>query len=234
MTEKENNIFIPVGKLKFKPLKFYLIFTVNIIFGVLMVIFLILTKTKLLYTFLFVLFYFPVFVLSLLFIIIRFVIDQKRIKSAIVKKVAKNFIIAKFFTKNKRLEEYAIMLDKNSKSFKYAGGLYTIDLDCVFPNIDNRPCSFYVKGIPNPLKFNFEKYIEEYETNFKNNEQTKDWEGKLIEVAYSSETLIDMSKDKFFHELHTSNTSGDIAKYIIIITALFIVAIVIIIIFLGK
>ena len=177
------------------------------------------TGVNILWLFVFNIFAFPLFIMSILFLIMRVKMDSRKLIDVTTKKLSKNAIICYFFSTGLKLNRHYLVPDKNE--IKYNGGLYFIDSKSIFLDSENRPCIFYLSGIPNPLKFNFFEYINKFRQIMESDKELLDFEGDAVEVSYSSDTIQEFKKDKFIRELHTS--TGDIMKAFMMVGGIVIV-----------
>lgn len=223
-------------KVKSKKKYWYIIPLLNV-FGSLIVLgLLFLFKTKILYIIIYSIIIFPVFFFSGLIAFIRVYLDRHRIVGKITKWVSKNFIVANFYRQNKRFIKIVRTIDKENATFDYKGGIYCIDLDCVWYDENNHPNSFYLEGLPNPLKFAFSNDIKDFIATqlAENPKPAINKKGELIDISFSATTLQMLKKDKIFRELQRNPESEKFVMVLIGVIVLMIIALVIIVLVVGK
>lgn len=167
----------------------------------------------------------PVFLLNSMVFLIKLYRDKNKISSFFIEKLSRNFVKAHFFTDNRRIELITKRTPDNK--FKYKGGLYFLDENCIYLDIDKIPNIFYKLGIPNPLKFNFWALIEKY-MKADNREMVTDDEGNPIDLSYSSESIMKFKDDKIFAELHNANSLANNWVWLLIIGVLFVIVLILI------
>lgn len=199
---KKTNSDIIKKQLNLKIFRIYIILSFNIVVVLGLCIFFYSIKQIILFI-LCILFGFPIFVLSLLFYLIKLYRDKNKIKGFLINKLSKNFINAYFFTQNRKIKKLIFRVSGNE--IIYNNGLYIIDEKCVWYNTDKEPIIFYLENIPNPIKFNFMKYIKKYDSA-KIKSEVLDDNLELLDLSYSSDGIQKFKKDKLFSELHKSET----------------------------
>lgn len=222
-------------KVKSKKKYWYIIPLLNI-FGSLFVLgLLFLFKTKILYIIIYSIVIFPVFFFSGLVAFIRVYLDRHKIIGKVTKWVSKNFIIANFYRQNKRFVKIVRTIKEDS-TFKYKTGDYCVDLDCIWYDENNHPNSFYLEGIPNPLKFAFSEDIKTFIANqlAEDPKPAINDKGELIDVSFSATTLQLLKKDKIFKELQRNPESEKFVMILIGVVVLLIIALVIIVLVVAK
>lgn len=217
-----------LGKLKTKISKLYFtgILATVIIFTI--TVFMIIVKISIVWIFIFLLFAIPIFLGSNAITLIKLYRDRNKIKNFLIKKVAQRFIIANFYTDDKKFKSVCFLVSGNE--FNYGKNTYLVDNETIWYDIDKNANIFYREGIPNPIILNFNKMIDRYNASL---DKTKvyDDEGNLLDLSYSSETLQKFKKDKIFSELHSEGFK-DLALPIIIFVGMLIL-IIIIVVFTG-
>lgn len=162
-------------------------------------------------------------------ILFRFIIfnDWERIQQKIIL-FRGNYVKAVFFSNQKRIKYRAVVPDINAREFYLNGLLYLIDMSCVYTDEDGIPTLFYLIGMPNPLKFDFLKYLELYFTRLQNGEHEENIKENL-DVRYSSETLKLLKNDSLMSNMHKDRTAEQykIFIYFFIIIGLLIIVIII-------
>jgi hypothetical protein len=178
----------------------------------------------------------PLLFALLVFIIIRLWLfgDFRTLKGNIVLKVTANYIIANFFLTQKRIVKRICLIEPDGITFLYGTGIYNVDYSCVYLDEENRPNSFYVPNLPNPLRLDFMKYLKLALDSFRHSDVENFNED--LDVIYSAENLKLFKKDKFLEEFHRDNSEAlnKMIMYIIAIAVISMIAIVIIVIVLNK
>jgi len=176
-------------------------------------------------TFIYFIIGFGIIGLSSLVLFIKAYLDRRTIKNNLVKFANKNnCIIANFFTQHKVTEKKIIAIETDGISFKTGKETYIIDLDCVWKDTDGFSNLYYIKGLPNPLKFGFSKDIKTFLENLIKDEKLQNKNPLDCDVSYSSENLQKFKSDKFLEELHRpigSNETRNIIIVVIIFAVLF-------------
>lgn len=215
-----------IYKVKSKRIWFYLVPILNIIGSIGLFAILWGLKISPIFLILYAIIVIPFFLFSGVAFFIRLYLDRRKISGAIIKRVAKNYIVANFFRENKRIEK-VVSLIKPDKTFSFNKGDYTVDLDAIWFDSDNRPNSLYLEGIPSPLLLEFHKDINKFITNVlqKNPEVATSKEGLPIDVSFSATTLQMLKKDKIFAELQRNPESEKLVYVLIgvIVLALIVV-----------
>lgn len=165
----------------------------------------------------------PPCIIFFIYVTVRLIIDRKRIKEAVVPIFSKNFIIANFFLTQKRIKKVLFFINEDGKSFNDGTKKYIVDREKVWLDDLNRPNSYYIPNLPNPLSFNFNGLFIEYAKairKFSISEKIEDlivydYEGKPIDVSYSSENLEGLKRDKFLTEMHRDpNATKEVMKIV--------------------
>lgn len=180
--------------------------------------------------------FFIYFVISSIVTIIKFFFfgDFERLKGYILIN-SYNFVYAGFFMTQKRFMIKPYPVNNDGKTFSEGKKDYIIDKSCVWGYIKNCPILFYVPNIPNPLDFDFFKYLNNYFSRLEKGENEKNIKENL-DIRYSAENLRLLKNDKLMRELHRDK-SEDINKmllYMMIMAGIFLFVIVIIILVLGN
>lgn len=149
----------------------------------------------------------------------------------------KDFVIAVFFSANKKLyiEKKELLEDK--KTFKHDNGLYVIDNSAQqFYTNKGEPVFFYVENIPNPLKFNFVSELEKYITEKNKNifTEVRNKNNEIIDISYSSLNLLKLKQDLSISHLHSQMTPTHLKIIFMLIGVLALSLITIIIIYVLK
>lgn len=195
-----------VGKYKPKSGKKwqYLIPAIILGFAVSLYILMLIFKVRLIFQILYLFCAIPLVLLNFIFISARTILDKEKIVSALIKKFAKNYIMADFFMENGRIKSTAVLLNKDGITFDYNGGLYTIVNHLIWYDYDNRPHSFYLYNFPNPLQFPFEKDIKLFiERLSMEAHQNNKMPGVEFDISYNAESLQMFKKDKLLKDFHT-------------------------------
>lgn len=208
--EKNRTYCEETKRIKKKISKIYIFGTITLIILIAIVIFFFIVKQFILFVLSLVL-GMPIFFLTIIFMLIKLYRDLNKIKGFIIKKLVRNYIIARFIYPSRKIEEVAFIV--SSKEIKYKGGIYLIDEKGIYFNLDKEPYIDFYIGIPNCLLYNYNEYIKEYNTKKQelvNNPESFsftvfDSNNNVMDVAYSSETLQEFKKDKLFSELHKSS-----------------------------
>lgn len=195
--EKINNsqTFRPKKKALVRNIILFMIFLPLIILVMLYVF-----KASIVITVIITMFLFPVFFLGNIFGAVKLYLDRHKIKNFATKKLSKRYIKAYIFSHNKRLLVRYCVLNKDGKTFKYNGGLYVLDKQCIWYDEENSPCSYYLENLPNPINFEFSEdiktYIEDIIEHHKVVNKGKD--GITVDVAFSSINLQKFKQEKIF------------------------------------
>lgn len=221
--EKEKETSIQIEKIKSKISKLYIILPINIIAIIVLLVIGFIIKSILMVV-LVLLLGTPIFILSIIFFIIKLYRDLKKIKNFAIKKLSSNYIIARFFYSNKKIDEVYFRVSGNE--LKYSGGLYFIDEKAIYFNQDNKPIIDYDFNLPNPRIYSNKNILELY-NNAKDKREIKDKNGYIVDLSYSSETIQDFKKDKLFKEFH----SGGSAETLSAITILGIIIILVLVLY---
>lgn len=175
----------------------------------------------------------PIFLLSVLVLGVKGFLEKRNIESFVIKKLTKNFIVANFFIENKRIMRYARVINEDGKTFNFKGGIYTLDQEAIWRDDRNFPNAFYKENIPNPLKFNFKKYIEQTITKIQqgvNPVITTD-NDELIDIVYSSKNLQQFKKEKMLQEFHRNPEQEKLIMILLGLVGASFIAIVLVVIF---
>jgi len=216
---------IQLEKIKTKISKIYIILFINI-FAYLLIS-LILYSFKLgLYFILFIILAFPIFILSCIFFLIKLYSERNRIKSFLIKNLSKNYIIAKFFTENKKIISIAFLV--KGYFLNWRNGIYIIDEKAIYTNEQRESIIYYLEGIPNPLIFDFVTYVKKY-NKAKDKKNVQDKLGNKLDISYSSHALQKFKQDKIFSELH--KTGQESYMLFLIIGIFFILVLVLYLVF---
>lgn len=161
----------------------------------------------------------PLFLIGSFIFWIRVFLDRKRIKGAIIKKVSKNYLKVNFWLPNNRKQSEIKVLNSDGKSLDVGDSIYIVDKERIYYDEENIPNIDYLSGIPNPIKYNFTTYIEQYNELVKDGKalNLKDYDGEEIDISYSSVNLKKFKQDKIFQELHTKSNElslGNILLYL--------------------
>lgn len=207
------------------------IFGVNIIFIVIISIFM-----------------FPVFSVSLLYLAVRIYIDWNKIKGVLIVNLPTEYIILNFFMPQKKIKKVIALINNDGVSCNVGKRKYIVEQDCIWLDDKGRPNQYHLPNIPNPIKFNFGKYLEEFFKALKDGiknaktgdniveqiqlelEKLKDWDNKPVDIAYSSENLEKLKNDKIFSEFHEKPSMNDIMKVVVVMSILLGIALLIILI----
>lgn len=156
---------------------------------------------------------FPVICFSIVINLVQLYRDRTKLRNFLIKKLAKKYLIVNFFTDDKEFEQVAFSISGNS--FEFQKGSYLLDESCIWRDENKIPNLFYKKGIPNPLIFDFSKYIEVF-SKADDKTQVFDDKNRILDLSYSSENLLLFKKDKIFQELHKETKGvGDFLIFII-------------------
>lgn len=198
---KDSNIF----KLKSKRKRFYIIPIINIIIAIFLFI-VVYRLYNLVWLFFYLFLAIPIVLLSGGFLFVRLYLDNKHIKSELVKALSNNYVIAKFFKEGKRSEEYAIRLNHDNMSLNYEKGLYIVDSEAIYYNQDKRPCLDYDLGLPNPRIYDNSnvKISVSKQLATTGNPVLRDFKGRKVDITYSSTNLDMFKKDKIIHDVHSN------------------------------
>lgn len=130
------------------------------------------------------------------------------------------YMVAIFFEENRLVVPVLKKLDKDGQ-FNYQKKPYVSDKSASFLTTSKIILAFYVKNIPNPLKFDFRKYINMYIDAKSKDKKAKvvDFDGKVLDVAFSSENLRDYKKAKLFEEFFR-DYAGEINKVLFAVIGL--------------
>lgn len=179
---------------------------------------------------------FFIFTGLILTIIFRLTIsgDWDRIKQKIIL-IRGGYIEAIFFSTHKRIKKRYCIPAVDGRSFLLNGLPYMIDMSCVYTNEDNVPCLFYVIGIPNPLNFDFMKYLDLYFERIEKGENHLNIKEKL-DVRYSSENLKLMKNDKLMADMHKDRSAemNRLIMFFIILIGIMVFVILIIVLVTGN
>lgn len=117
-----------------------------------------------------------------------------------------DFIVAIFFKENRVIVPILSKVD-NEGVFQYRKLPYITDKSANFISVGKVVIAFYIEGLPNPLKFNFRKYIEEYIQKKKENPDLviRDFDGQIVDVAFTSANLRDYKRAKIFEAFFTDD-----------------------------
>lgn len=212
-----------------KIFKWYIIFGIVFFLVVAVSVIFFLLRIRILYLILWIILAIPIFLGSIIVILIRLYIDRNKIKSFVWKRLSKNVVIIEIFTKNKKKKRFALRI--TGTEFIWKGGLYLIDEKAVWFDKNNYPTLHYFEGIPNPLLFNFEYYLMKY-NNAKDKTSVKDEQSNIIDVSYSSTTLQQFKKDKLFSELHKSSIEN--ITPLLMILGIVVVIVLLVVMMMGK
>jgi len=205
------------------------IYKISILTQILIILiyaFFIFTKQSLTMFIIYSIFAIPLFIIGVILFWIRITLDRKKIGGWFKKKLTKNFLIAHFILENGREKKEVLNMDKTGIKYEYEGGIYIVDLNCIYLDENNHPNIDYVYGIPNPLKYNYRGLIEKHinrqdllQTTKDINEVSKviDFEGKEVDLSYSSVNLKKFQEDKFLLEMHRETDNGLDMKTILMI-----------------
>lgn len=225
-TPQKEKILSLETQIKHKISKWYKIFGVNLILVTLVTVFLFLSHTSIIWIVIWLIIGIPLFLGSILVILIRLYLDKNRIHDFILLKVSKNLIRANIKTKRgKVIRKYYRVL---SFEFEWNGGIYLIDEEAVWMDEDNIPNLDYFEGIPNPLIYDFETVLHNYNIST-DKESFIDKKGNIVDVSYSSHTLKQFKKDKLFAELHSSGTEGIMQMFVVFMVAICVILLLIMI-----
>lgn len=186
-------------------------------------------KTINVWIFIFLILSFPILILSGLFLVVKLWLDFKKLKQFLIPVATSNFIIALFFTNNKRLLRHTALINDDGMSFDLADRTYLIDKKTIWFDEKRQPISFYFPELPNPIKFNPEKEIDKFMANIRKGELENniDDDGELVDISFSSTNLQLYKKSKIFDELNKNPAYEKTQLAILGILALLIIALII-------
>lgn len=160
----------------------------------------------------------------------------------------KNKICCGFFCSNHKFKYLELPLDEsdNNSSFTFGKGRYVVDRKASkFFTLDKKAIYFYIEGIPNPIIFDFNKYLKLYIENKRNAaiaakagkeipSDTFDEMGNLVDISFSSTALEYYKRDDFIKKLLSRMTPEQFKIIIALIGVLGLAFIAIILIVLFK
>lgn len=122
------------------------------------------------------------------------------------------FLKVYFFTNTYRFEYYEVTLnpEDNNKTFNHPKDtkenktLYIVDRRASkFYTEDRKPIYFYIEGIPNPLIFNFTKYLEHFIKMKRENPEALvyDDDNNLLDISFASGELQYFKDNNFLKKL---------------------------------
>lgn len=156
---------------------------------------------------------FPISFLSIIYLLIRtFVYDWRRIKGYVILKLSKNYLLANFFTQNKKLIKVPVFLSSDGQSFKYEKGRYMVDNKLIWYDDDNKPNSLYMHNIPNPLNFKFSELYKRFAEQIIQQSKGENI-NDLVDISFSAEVLEKYKNDKIFAEF---NRNPETEKFLLI------------------
>lgn len=133
--------------------------------------------------------------------IIKLVKDKDKIINKIIPVISRQALRIMIFANNKKLHDHFIIYTKSD--FNFNNGTYLIDEKCIY-DYNGYPTIFYKENIPNPLLFDFMAEINFFnsrpELERKNPNGIIGITGHKLILTYSSDTLIELLKKKFFLE----------------------------------
>lgn len=150
-----------------------------------------------------------------------------------------DYVQCHFFGMNKRIYNNIYIPEQEGKEIHLGKGkdeqIYLVDYDSVFIDTNNIPHLFYIRGIPNPLNFDFISKIKRYYENIANGKPELNIKDD-IDIRYSSTTLKQVKNDDYLSKMH-KNRDAEKDKLIMLIFILFIVfvvALIIVILIMSK
>lgn len=133
--------------------------------------------------------------------------------------ISNKYVLAIFFTKYRTIIPIVKKID-NDGSFNYGRGdnkgTYFVDKSASFISSGKIMVLFYMENIPNPLKFDFKKYLDKFIRLKSENPKAnvKDFEEETIDVSFSSQNIREFKKYKMFQEFFR-DYQNDINKAIV-------------------
>lgn len=211
LQQDKKNFYISIGII------LSLIFIINIS--------LIVLKAQLIFIILGLFLTVPIFICLLIWTLLRLFLfgDFNVLRGKIIIAVSSNFIIANFLLTQKRIVKRVCLINEDGISFNVGKKKYTVDGNCIWLDENKNPNSFYVPNLPNPLKFDFVKYLKLALQQYRkqDNENFTD----EIDVLYSSENLSRLKLDDYMKKMHVDR-DADKNKMFIYIFILFIISII--------
>lgn len=171
-----------------EKLKIYSFPIITLIVCIIISAILIFVKTPLIVMVIVLTFMFPLVLIATVFLIVKLIYDKNQISNFLIKAIRRNFLIANFYTSNKKILKKVVLLDNDGISFKIKEQTYIVDNEKIWFDEEKNPNSFYVWDLPNPIDFKF------------------NLETKKFDINYSSINLTKFKKDKIFYEMHTPFT----------------------------
>lgn len=175
-----------------------------------------------------------------LFVVLRYSGREIMGKIKTTISIERKFIIANFRMPNHRINRIFAYVDQTGQTFDYKEGTYGIDLECVWFDDFNYPNIDYVFGIPNPIRYDYEKsvttWLKEHQENMQRAANGNTLVAYTSEAAFSAASL-KMYKNQTFANailklLGQKNDGGVIP--VMIVAGLALVAIVVIVIFMQH
>lgn len=148
----------------------------------------------------------------ILLIRIIFFGDISRLRNKIVMTFS-DYIMCHFHMTNRRKLSKPLVLNSDGKSISYGDGDYVVDEDCIEIDSAGIPHIDYIYGIPNPLKYDKEKYLNEYFKNIREGHPEKNIQLQM-DVRYSAKNLRLLKNDKILEEMHRDK-SGEIGRLVL-------------------
>lgn len=201
--EYRKSIELPKKKTRF----LYIIPLINVgVFLIVFIFLLVIGELLSLFGILFFIFGIPLFLISLITFFAKAFIDRKKIKNKVIPILHRNFIVANFLTSNRKKYVVIAPINNDGISFTIGKSDYIIDKEVIWFDEENRPNSFYVPELPNPLKFNFENTIGIFLEKINNAKDIQEYIKLAIEtdIAFSSLNLQMFKKDKIFNDFKTA------------------------------
>jgi len=232
--KKDNEKINSEEKPKLKNIKLFYIFPIlNIVLSIAIFCFLAFVVKKLFLIIIFLFLAVPLTLLSIIFLIARLIIDKKKISNKVIPIFTKNFIVARFFKENRRIEKIIRVLNPDGITFNYNKGLYCVDLECVWRDENNYPTSLYKEGIPNPIKIDFTEIFKEFNLAVSKGEKKIIYKGQSVDLVFSSLNLETFKKNKIIEDFSKDPETTKIIMFMMLLLGLSFVAIIVIVLIKG-
>jgi len=144
----------------------------------------------------------PLIIISALSPLIKFfAFDLPKLTNEVKIYTSNKYLLALFFMENRYLFPKLMKVNDDS-TFDFRKEPYIVDKSANFISVGRISISFYIKGLPNPLIFDFKKYIEHFikEKNKNPKCDVLQFDNKYLDVGFSSENLREYKKNKLFSE----------------------------------
>lgn len=160
---------------------------------------------------------------------VKFYLDLKKLKQWILPVMTPNFIRAFFLTNNRQIIDFLVKVNADGMSFDIDNRTYIIDKKTMWSDSKRQPSSLYFPDIPNPIKINPEKQIDNFMKNIRSGHLDKntDSEGELVDISFSSTNLQLFKKSKIFDDLN-KNPSAEKMQLALIGVIIFLIIVLII------